>query len=1272
MDPNNQRLRLQVLNSTNPSIRVAVAPQSQNISIAPAAQSVQPTINVPQAPANNQAPQSAPAQAPYTPPQQHTGFWGHVGNAVKDIASPFVNVGEDVSNAIGNAEVSVGNALGFKAKTGVQTNQQQFGDINSAVGIKTQNNDLKHFGGNLAQVGLTVAAPFTGGESLAAEAGIDAALGAGFGAANTFTNNDNATVGDYAKSAGLGALFGGAGRVIGAGVGKLTGPLLSKFTGKATADSLSNAVAQEGDAATIQAGLGTTPEISKFLARETDPEVIKNVLNEAGVDTSKSAYQALQEQAAAKKNAADQTQPIDFLDPMNPKQSQLPSGWHPDGAPDPVPVLASQAQKSGTVDEFKAYIDGLKGEDKAAATSALNGMTPEEFYAAAGGGSSKTVAPETGAASLPQEDRAAIQAAGGTIPDTTIHLPSKGVYAKLSPEQAAALADETKNVASNSKDIVHLSAHTPALQRGAKEVSLEDIKAASPNAKSTLDAIAPKDVTATDGTALPAEDLAAIQKAGGEVPKPVAEAVASQAPVDPNVEAARQQVMDTLKGGQPTREYNKAAAARSAEKGSRSAAGDAAYEAAGGGQAGMQAKLAALKGEYTKSGFGIDMSPEHQAALMDHIQANPELKPFEKTNAQIALHKLQNNGTSGPTPYDIGILRKALGNDFGDTVQAAVDDGTTFAQKASHVMGEVAGLPKSIMASFDLSGTLRQGGILGSRFPKEAANAFKEQLKYFGSEDAFKKGMAEIVAAPNFQEKLDAGLAVTGTDVLDKSEEQYVSNLAEKIPGFGKGVAASDRAYTGFLTKLRSDVYDKVTQAAEASGAPMSEADKASLAKFINTASGRGDLGKYLEQHSQTLSTALFSPRLWKSRLDMLNPVYYAKLSGPAQKLALQTAGTFASEAGAVLGLASMIPGVTVETDPRSSDFGKIKWHNTRYDILGGLQQNIVFAYREITGETKSSQTGTITKFGSKFGGPTRLSAASDMIQNKENPLLSAASQILRGKDRGGNPVNPFTTVAQLAVPLPFSGIFQNAQDIGSAKNPADLAKGALMAAPDFIGVSAQTYGSIPTKNQGKPDATGQATYAGKIEPNMVTDFNGKVVLDKNGKPVTVTFPNGASDLTKQSLIDAKRTTAVKDQYLRSLPQQTQELMKLSDSQLKDYVTNGQITQGDFDHIKNVQKTADSVSKGNVYAVPDGANSPEAKQYFQHYNSMDAKDQKAWLDQPADTNSQHITQQVNAQRMKGLDEFKPSNQLASLYANYEKDINTHTTGDGAYHCYRPP
>jgi len=38
MDPNNQRLRLQVLNSTNPSIRVAVAPQSQNISIAPAAQ----------------------------------------------------------------------------------------------------------------------------------------------------------------------------------------------------------------------------------------------------------------------------------------------------------------------------------------------------------------------------------------------------------------------------------------------------------------------------------------------------------------------------------------------------------------------------------------------------------------------------------------------------------------------------------------------------------------------------------------------------------------------------------------------------------------------------------------------------------------------------------------------------------------------------------------------------------------------------------------------------------------------------------------------------------------------------------------------------------------------------------------------------------------------------------------------------------------------------------------------------------------------------------
>lgn len=1278
MDPTK---RLQVLQSSSPSIRIAAAPAQPTINIqSPSNTPAGPTIVVPQGPAPQQQ-QSAPASyQPYTPPQ-HTSFWGHVANVGKDIAKPFIYTGEDVSNAIGNAEVGIAHALGLRNDVQTQTNAQQFGDINHGIGIENQDNNLKNFAGNVLQVGAMAAAPFTGGGSLAADAAIDAGLGATAGIGNAMTQKDQ-SLGSYIKNGLIGGAFGAGGRFLGAAAGKVFSPIANKMFGKASSDALSNAVAQEGDAGTIQAALNTTPDLAHFLAQETNPDVIKSVLNEAGTDTSKSALQALQESAAQKQATQQSDNTIGFLDPMNPKQSQLPAGWHPDNAPDPVPVLENAARSAKTVEDFKAYIDGLQGEDKAAAESALNTMTPEQFYAAAGGGTqvADNTAAQVAASQLPESDVQAIKAAGGTapavdtrIPDTTIHLPSKGIYAKLTPEQAAMLANEVKNVKSGAGDIVHLSALTDNLKTNAKEVTPEEIAAASPNAKSTLDNIKPADTSADATANLPKEDEAAIKAAGGTVPEKAAaveatpEAAAADAnpapmnneaatPVQPDVEAAKQNVLDAVrKNGPAVRDYNKAAVERSAEKGTRSASADAVYndvfQQTGDVNAALAAKMKALQGEYSKSKFGIEMSPEDKAALIHAAQTHPDLMPFEKTNAQTALHKLDaNSGTSGVTPYDIKILRKAFGEDFGNAVQDGVDNSLTTSQKLAHGLGEVAGLPKSVMASFDLSGTLRQGGVLASRFPKEAAAAFKDQLKYFGSDEAFQKGMAEIASRPSYQAMLDSKLAVTGTEALDKSEEQFMSNLAEKIPGLGRGVAASDRAYTGFLTKLRADVFDKVTSAAEASGNPLGEKEMSDLAKFINTASGRGDLGM-LEEHAKSLSTALFSPRLWKSRLDMLNPVYYAKLSGPARSLALQSAGTFAAEAGAVLGLMSLVPGVTVESDPRSADFGKIKIGNTRLDILGGFQQNIVFAAREISGQTKNSQTGEVTQLGQKFGGADRLSVATDMIQNKENPLLSTASQLLRGKDRGGNPINPWQAVAQLAVPLPISGAIQTINDRGSLTDPKAIAQGLALDAPDFLGISSQTYGSTPTKYQGKQMPNGQKEYTGPVNPDMVTDANGKVILDANGKPVTVKYKGNETDLEKQAMMNHARDTAYNQVAISKLNPSDAEIYKVGTN---DPSLLNADQKAKFDQIKKWVS-----SYGKATSVPQGAQSDLAKQFYQKYNSMDANDQKAWLKQAPDQTATAIADQLNKQKSAGLDDFKPSNELSKMYAEFENDINSH-------------
>src|ERR1700733_4170771 len=121
--------------------------------------------NSPQ-PNNPLAGPPAPAAAPQIGTSSYgapsTSLFGHLlhgaTDVVKGVAQPFVNTGEDVSNGIGNGEVDLAHALGIHAGQ-TESNQQQFGGINNAVGLKTEANTPKNFALNAAQVAGTVLAP---------------------------------------------------------------------------------------------------------------------------------------------------------------------------------------------------------------------------------------------------------------------------------------------------------------------------------------------------------------------------------------------------------------------------------------------------------------------------------------------------------------------------------------------------------------------------------------------------------------------------------------------------------------------------------------------------------------------------------------------------------------------------------------------------------------------------------------------------------------------------------------------------------------------------------------------------------------------------------------------------------------------------------------------------------------------------------------------------------------------------------------------------------
>jgi hypothetical protein len=115
------------------------------------------------------------------------GVWGFIKGAAVSTAKGVVGTGMDVSNTIGNAEVKLGKAVGIKAKTGEETNSQQFGKKLAKFGGE---DTAKSFAGNVVQ---TAALAIPGGgdaaaflvkqlgedgiKELAAKAGVDASKG---------------------------------------------------------------------------------------------------------------------------------------------------------------------------------------------------------------------------------------------------------------------------------------------------------------------------------------------------------------------------------------------------------------------------------------------------------------------------------------------------------------------------------------------------------------------------------------------------------------------------------------------------------------------------------------------------------------------------------------------------------------------------------------------------------------------------------------------------------------------------------------------------------------------------------------------------------------------------------------------------------------------------------------------------------------------------------------------------------------------------------------
>lgn len=367
-----------------------------------------------------------------------------------------------------------------------------------------------------------------------------------------------------------------------------------------------------------------------------------------------------------------------------------------------------------------------------------------------------------------------------------------------------------------------------------------------------------------------------------------------------------------------------------------------------------------------------------------------------------------------------------------------------------NIVSNIANIPKTAMTTLDFSAALRQGWGMISR--PEFYKALPEMFKYAFKEENYRNLQADIISDPLYRTAEKSGLRISIlANKLSGREEAYMTTLLNKVPG----IKGSERAYVGFLNKIRFDVFKKLIQKAELAGEDVGVGKPATkdIANVVNDFTGSGNIGagdKYASS-VPALNAALFSPRKISATINMFNPERYLNpnISKTARLAALRNLIGSVGATTIVLGLAKM-SGQKVETNPTSSDFGKIVNGNTRYEVTGGNSTYAVLLARLLTNSSKSSTTEKVTTLGQGYKPTTKADLIVQFGRNKLGPVASMFADWLYGKDANNAPFSVTNEVLNRVKPLIISDIATLLQN-----DPSNAIAGTL---GDMFGVGIQTY----------------------------------------------------------------------------------------------------------------------------------------------------------------------------------------------------------------------
>lgn len=458
-------------------------------------------------------------------------------------------------------------------------------------------------------------------------------------------------------------------------------------------------------------------------------------------------------------------------------------------------------------------------------------------------------------------------------------------------------------------------------------------------------------------------------------------------------------------------------------------------------------------------------------------------------------------------------------------------------QVITDIISKLSDITVSFVASIDNSFVGRQGSITLTKSPKIWWNMFKNSFVDFAKTLKGENPM-DILLADRFSRPNDINGLYEKAKLFPKTEEQFPTSLPEKIPVIGRAFKASEFAFKGSAMRARMDLFDMMANVYKAKGIELNDTLVKDMGNVVNTITARGKLGAI--GSSKPVQLLMWAPKMLKADWDILTAHTFG--AGLETKIARMEAAktTFGVVvATAAVAAIAVALGADVETDPRSSEFLKIRIGNTTFNppFARGIPQIVTLMARLITQSSKDSRTGIITKLNSgEFSSKTMFDVGLDFLVNKTTPFTRASISVARGRDISGKK----PTLGSIAFGLtPIS-----VQNFIGLKDETTT-QSVVGAFTDLIGIGSNTYQreSDWSQNTSKElvqfkEKVGEETFK-QANDSYNQQFNDWQSLMKDNKQ----FQN-LSDEDKQKAI-TKKKSEIKDNIFKQYGFKYQQTKKI-------------------------------------------------------------------------------------------------------------------------------